>query len=78
MKVEITIPDDLFHAAEDLATHLAMPRSELYSQAISEFLAAHNDEQITLTLNGIYGNETSEVDLQLSMMQLMSFKRTSW
>jgi metal-responsive CopG/Arc/MetJ family transcriptional regulator len=42
MKTAISLPDDLFRAAERHARRAGKSRSELYAQALSEYLEAMN------------------------------------
>ena len=41
MKTTISLPDDLFFAAEALAAKLGVSRSEIYALAVAEFVAKH-------------------------------------
>ena len=54
MKTAISIPDDLFDAADRLARRLDISRSELYQRAVSAFVAAHDQEAVTETLNQVH------------------------
>jgi metal-responsive CopG/Arc/MetJ family transcriptional regulator len=38
MKTAVSIPDDVFQSAEQLARRLGMSRSELYVQALKSYL----------------------------------------
>ena len=38
MKTAISIPDDMFYAAEELSQQLGLSRSELYPRAVAAFL----------------------------------------
>ena len=51
MKTAISIPDDIFAKAEELARRLSTSRSELYSRAIREYVAKHSSDQITEKLD---------------------------
>jgi len=78
MKTAISIPDPVFEAAEDMAKHLGMSRSELFSTAISEYMKNHRYYGVKDSLNRIYGNETSALDKQLTMMQMHSMQQEEW
>ena len=41
MKVAISLPDPVFDAAEKLASRMQVSRSQLYAQAIAEFVKTH-------------------------------------
>ena len=51
METAISIPDDLFADAEQLARELKKSRSRLYSDAVREYVARHSAESITETLD---------------------------
>ncbi|MHC5004361.1 MAG: ribbon-helix-helix protein, CopG family [Planctomycetota bacterium] len=63
MKTAISIPDDLFDAADRLARRLDMSRSELYQRAVQAFLNEHDQDAVTETLNHVHTkSETGRVD----------------
>jgi hypothetical protein len=51
MKTAISIPDDVFADAEQLARELKKSRSRLYGDAVREYVARHSAESITETLD---------------------------
>jgi antitoxin MazE6 len=51
MKTAISLPDDLFEQAERLARRLAKSRSELYREAVAEYVARHDPEAVTAALD---------------------------
>ena len=53
MKTAISVPDDVFAAAERLAKRLKKSRSQLYSRALREFVARHADDHVTGTLDEV-------------------------
>lgn len=63
MKTAISIPDEVFHRAEELAKSLGLSRSELYSQAVANFLKSHRSLSVTDRLNLVYAQEDSSLDL---------------
>ncbi len=78
MKTAISIPDPVFKAAEDLAKHLAMSRSELYATAVSRFVEMYKDEAITAALNEVYADIDSSVDPVLNQLQLATLPSEEW
>jgi metal-responsive CopG/Arc/MetJ family transcriptional regulator len=56
MKTAISIPDDLFNDAERLVARFKTSRSELYSRAIAEFVARHDEDAVTQALNEMVRN----------------------
>ena len=61
MKTAISIPNDVFEAAEKTAKRLGVSRSELYSNAVKDYIESHVSENITSTLNALYSREKSSV-----------------
>ena len=53
MKTAVSVPDEIFSQAEQLAAHLDMSRSELYSRAVSEYVCRHSPDTITEALNRV-------------------------
>jgi predicted transcriptional regulator len=51
MKTIITLPDALVRDAEHLARRLKKSRSQLYREAVAEYVARHDPEAITEALN---------------------------
>jgi metal-responsive CopG/Arc/MetJ family transcriptional regulator len=59
MKTAISIPDDVFADADQLARKLQQSRSQLYSRAVREYVARHTDDEVTGALDALYAQETS-------------------
>ena len=78
MKTAISIPDPLFQAAEVFAKRLKKSRSELYAEAVSEYINTHRNQDVTKILNEIYAHEPSTVDRELYRMQSRSVTEEDW
>lgn len=78
MKTAISLPDDLFESADELAARLGVSRSELYAEAVAEYLAKHRGEALTSRLNEVYGDEASGIDLALRSAQARSLGSSEW
>jgi len=78
MKTAISIPDPLFQAAEIFAKRLKKSRSELYAEAVSEYINTHKNQDVIKTLNEIYAHESSTVDKELYRMQSRSVVKGEW
>ena len=78
MKTAISIPDEIYHSADQLAKRLGISRSELYSKAVSNYINAHKNEAVTKALDQIYAKEKSEIDPVINVMQLSSLPKDSW
>lgn len=51
MKVAVSIPDEVFAEAEELASELQTSRSELYARAIAEYVGTHAPERVTAAMD---------------------------
>ncbi|MFZ1735648.1 MAG: hypothetical protein WAU31_01820 [Candidatus Moraniibacteriota bacterium] len=78
MKVAISLPDPVFDAAELLAQELSLSRSQLYAQALAEFLRARGASAVTAKLNEIYGGESSVLEPELMVAQLQVLSHEAW
>ena len=77
MKTAISIPDRVFHSAEQLAERLGVSRSELYSKALAALVEEHQDDLITSRLNEVYGpgQDGSSLDARLTLLQHRTLAR---
>ena len=78
MKTAISIPDQVFEAAEQLGRRLGISRSELYSKAVSEYIKEHRNVNITDTLNRVYSEEKSSLDPTTQNLQSNSLLKDEW
>jgi metal-responsive CopG/Arc/MetJ family transcriptional regulator len=78
MKTAISLPDELFSAADALASRLGVSRSELYATAVAEFLAKHTASEVTARLDAIYGAESSELDPAFRQAQSRTIGPELW
>ena len=53
MKTAISIPDEVFRQADKLARHTGVPRSQLVSDALREYVARHAPDEITDAMNRV-------------------------
>ena len=51
MKTAVSLPDDVFRAAERHARRARKSRSQLYAEALSEYLARHAPDEVTDAMN---------------------------
>lgn len=81
MKTAISIPDNVFLAAEETAKRLKIPRSQLYTKAVEEYIRHHKDEYVTEKLNKIYSKEKEDdsdlLDLNIQTLRDAS-KNDAW
>ena len=80
MKTAISIPDKIFEAAEKVAKRLGMSRSELYVNAVREYVDRYGQEDVTEKLDTIYSDPRSDssIDHALTSMQSASLPKEDW
>jgi predicted transcriptional regulator len=78
MKTAISIPDEVFESAEKLAEKLGTSRSNLYTQALSDFVAQHAYDGVAEKLNEVYGKERSTLNPTLGAIQTLSLPKEDW
>ncbi|MCK5154161.1 MAG: ChpI protein [Spirochaetales bacterium] len=76
MKTAISIPDNIFTAAEITARRLKIPRSQLYTKAIEEYLDNHNNENVTEKLNYVY-SKISDKETELSDINIQNLREAT-
>ena len=79
MKTAISLPDELFQAADRLAKRLGLSRSELYQRALAKYLDGLNGATVTTELDKIYGaEEKGRLDPALDHLQRAGLAREDW
>jgi predicted transcriptional regulator len=78
MKTAISIPDDVFESADELAEQMGVTRSHLYATAVAEYVAKHRASDITATLNEVYSEEPSGIGRALRTAQARSVGSSGW
>jgi antitoxin MazE6 len=78
MKTAISIPDKVFDSAEKLANRLGKTRSQLYTQALSNYIAKHKTDDVTNKLDEVYASEESVPDGGLNTLQYLSLPKEKW
>lgn len=78
MKTAISIPDDIYQTAELLARQRHVSRSALFTNAISEFIQRHRQDDVTERLNKVYSRNPAALDPALQKMQSASIPKEQW
>ncbi len=78
MKTAISLPDDVFGAAERHAKRIGISRSRLYAIALSEYLKTQRSKNVKEALDRVYSSQPSSVDPILDAMQQASIVREDW
>lgn len=77
MKIAISVPDDVFKAAELASKRLKLSRSRFYAQAVREYLRKVGGEDVTRRLNKVHDQESS-LDPAMEAMSLEVLRREEW
>ena len=78
MKTAISLPDELFLSADELAERQGVSRSEWYATAVSEYLAKHRHEDVTSRLNEVFADESRGLSPALRAAQARSVSSGKW
>jgi len=79
MKTAISIPDELFEAAEKMARKLKMSRSELYQQALTRFLQQHGADMVRESLDRVYAKKSNRgLDPMIRIIGEQMIKEEDW
>ena len=78
MKTAISLPDKVFEEAERYARRTHKTRSQLYVEALAEYLARHSPDEITEAMNQVVDQVGQGPDRFLSEAARRTLERTEW
>lgn len=78
MKVAVSIQDDVFEQGERLARRLHTSRSQLYARALADFVAQHEDDKITSSMNSVLEQVGVEPDEFTRRAAQQTLRRVEW
>jgi len=78
MKTAVSIPDEVFRGAERLARRSRKSRSQLYSEAIKEYVARHASDEVTEAVNRVCDQLGDQKDPFLTSAARRVMQRTEW
>jgi len=78
MKTAVSIPDDVFKGAERLARRTKKSRSQLYSEALREYVARHGTEEITDAMDAVLTELGQSKDDFVSTAARRTLERNEW
>ena len=78
MKTAISIPTPLFRKAERLARRLKKSRSQIYREAVSDYVERHDPEAITAALDAVHRAPDSESDSFVRQAGRSILESTEW
>ncbi len=78
MKTAVSIPDEVFERAEQLARHTKKSRSQLFSDALKEYVARHASEDVTDAMDRVCRELGNRKDEFVSSAAHRILKRSEW
>jgi len=78
MKTAVSIPDELFHRADELARALGKSRSQVYREALAEYVLRRDPESLTGELNQVLADVGAEPDPWLAEAARATLERSEW
>lgn len=78
MKTAISLPDTIFEEAEHFAQRVKMNRSQLYGEALAEYLARHSPHEVTEAMNRVVDKLKNPRDQFSALAAKHSLKRVEW
>jgi antitoxin MazE6 len=78
MKTAISIPDDVFEQAERLARRTKKSRSQLFSDALKEYVARHAPDDVTDAMNRVCADLGDSRDEFVSAASRRVLERVEW
>lgn len=78
MKTAISLPDELFAAADALAQRMGISRSKLFATALAEFVAKQQGRRVTAQLDAVYAAEESALDPAIRRAQARAVGPEAW
>lgn len=80
MKTAVSLPDRIFRAAEQHAQRAKKSRSQLYAEAIAEYLARHAPDEVKEAMNRVADqlDATARSDAFATAAAQQVLERTEW
>ena len=78
MKTAVSIPDDIFERADDLARREQRSRSEVYAAALDEYVARHAPNEVTDNMNRVCDEIGDTDDAFLAIAGRRALDRVEW
>lgn len=78
MKTAVSLPDDVFRAAERHARRAGKSRSQLYAEALSEYLARHSPDEVTEAMNHVIDQLSEPTDPFVTAAARRILTRSEW
>ena len=78
MKAAISLPDEVFEAAERYARRVGKSRSRVYAEALAEYLARHGPDEVTGAMDAVVEALGEEPDAFAGAAARRTLERVEW
>jgi metal-responsive CopG/Arc/MetJ family transcriptional regulator len=78
MKTAISIPDKIYREAERLSRRLKKSRSQVYAEAVTEYVARHDPEAVTEAMNRVCDALDTRSDRAISGAARRTLEGIEW
>ena len=78
MKTAISIPDKIFRHAERLSRRLKKSRSQVYTEAVTEYIARHDPQAVTDAMNRVCDAIDTRPDPAISAAARRTLQGVEW
>src|SRR5688500_8855165 len=78
MKSAISVPDRIFAEADRLSRRLKKSRSQVYTEAVTEYIARHDPEAVTEAMNRVCEAVDTYPDRAISAAARRALESVEW
>ena len=78
MKTAISLPDELFDEADELARRMNKSRSQMYAEALAEYVNRHSTAAVTEKMNELCDELGPESDGFASEVARRTLEKVEW
>ena len=78
MKTAVSIPDELFRRADELASRLGKSRSEVYREALADYVARREPGAVTRALDELADELAAEGGAFADQAARRALERSEW
>jgi metal-responsive CopG/Arc/MetJ family transcriptional regulator len=78
MKITVSIPGDVFERADRLARRMKTSRSQLFRDAVKEYVARHASEEVTDAMNSVCASLGSPNEEFVASAARRILERSEW
>lgn len=78
MKTAVSIPDELFHQADELAKRLGKSRSEVYREALADYVGRREPGAVTRVLDELADDLNADAGGLSAAAARRTLERSDW